>query len=164
MTITRALPLANPSLSIRRATVAELFDSPAFPLLADAYRVEAGRNASLYGTPPDRGVYEQRQASGMFHVVGAFDGNDVVGFAGLFVTPVAHFTGKLIGTVETLYLSPTYRPGGGGAQLLRCVEDVAREHGATSLYLNAPIGGRLPRILERSTYTEVGRVFCRGLV
>lgn len=151
------------SITIRPCVCDDVFNAPNFAELAAEYQAEAARNADLFGRPPDLEGYKRLEANGVLHVLGVFYGDMVVGFAGLLVTPVLHFQGRLIGTLESLFVSPGYRAGGTGTALLRAVEDLARSRGAVGLYVTSPADGRVAAILPRSGYRETNRTFYRGL-
>jgi GNAT superfamily N-acetyltransferase len=148
---------------IRAASVAEIFDSPLIVALGDEYRDEALRNPDLMGALPDRDAYARLVDAGMLHVLGVFVGVDLVGICTVLVTPVLHFGGKLIATTETLFVARAHRAGGVGVKLLRAAEAAAIEAGAGGLYVTAPSGGRLERLMPHAGYRETNRVFYRSL-
>ncbi|MEX3630325.1 MAG: GNAT family N-acetyltransferase [Burkholderia sp.] len=150
-------------ITIRPCACDDVFNAPNFADLAAEYQSEAARNADLFGRPPDLEGYKRLEANGVLHALGVFYGEMVVGFAGLLVTPVLHFQGRLIGTVESLFVASGYRAGGTGTALLRAVEDRARDLGAVGLYITSPADGRVAAILPRSGYRETNRTFYRGL-
>lgn len=151
------------SITIRPCACDDIFTAPNFADLTAEYQSEAARNADLLGRPPDLDGYRHLEANGVLHALGVFHGEMVVGFAGLLVTPVLHSQGRLIGTVESLFVSSGYRAGGTGTALLRAVEDRARDLGAVGLYVSGPANGRVVAILPRSGYRETNRTFYRGL-
>ncbi|MDR0439471.1 MAG: GNAT family N-acetyltransferase [Candidatus Accumulibacter sp.] len=148
---------------IRPITVAEAFDSPAFVALCDEYRAESLRNPGLSGSLPDREGYTRLVDSGVLKPLGVFAGEELVGLCAIFITPVLHFGGRVIASTETLFVAEKYRAGGVGLRLLHAAELVARQAGADGLYVSAPSGGRLERVLPRAGYRETNRVFYRGM-
>ncbi|MDR3004431.1 MAG: GNAT family N-acetyltransferase [Acidovorax sp.] len=148
---------------IRAITVAEAFDSPVFAALCDEYREESLRNPDMLGTPPDRTGYSRMVDAGLLHPLGVFVGGELVGLCAVLIAPVLHFGGKVIATTETLFVAKAHRAGGAGMELLRAAEGVATKAGAAGLYVTAPTGGRLERLLPRAGYHETNRVFFRGL-
>lgn len=146
----------------RRVAFAELAEAPTFEVLCAEYARESA-NADLAGRAPDQQAYAALQAAGVAHFLGVFRGAELVGFACLLVTPVPHFEGRLIGTTESLFVAAAHRPGGAGIALLRAAEALARDLGATGLYVSSPAEGRLARVLPGAGYRETNRVFYRGL-
>lgn len=149
--------------NIRAITVDEVFDSPAFSALCDEYREEASRNPNLLGAMPDREGYAQLVQAGLLHPLGVFAGDELVGMCAVLVTPVLHFGGKFIASTETLFVAKAHRSGGAGLKLLRAAEKVAAGAGAGGVYVSAPTGGTLERVLPRVGYHETNSVFFREL-
>jgi len=149
---------------IRPITADEAFDSPVFVALCDEYRDECLRNPNMLGAAPDREGYERLIAAGVLHPLGAFVDGELVGLCAVLITPVLHFGGKIIATTETIFVAKAHRAGGSGVKLLRAAEDLARAAGAGGLYVTAPVGGRLERLMPHVGYHETNRIFFRGLV
>lgn len=149
-------------ITIREITVDEAFDSPLFDSLCDEYRAEALRNPNLLGAMPDRESYARLYDGGLLHPLGVFVGDELAGFCAVLISPVLHFAGKRIAATETLFVAEKYRAGGVGLSLLRAAEQVAAEAGTGGLYVTAPTGGRLERLLPHIGYHETNRVFFRG--
>lgn len=147
---------------VRRVAAIELAGAPKFPSLCAEYAQESA-NADLAGRAPDIDAYLRMEAMGVAHFLGVFRGADLAGFACVLVTPVPHFQGRLIGTTESLFVAAAHRPGGAGLALLRAAEALARDLGATGLYVSGPANGRLARMLPGAGYRETNRVFYRGL-
>ncbi|WP_173063972.1 GNAT family N-acetyltransferase [Sulfurimicrobium lacus] len=150
--------------TIRTITVDEAFDSPVFAALCDEYRTESLRNPHLIGALPDRAGYERMVDAGLLYPLGVFVGDELAGICAVLITPVLHFGGKLIASTETLFIAEAHRAGGAGMKLLRAAEAVAIHAGAGGLYVTAPTGGRLERLLPHVGYHETNRIFFRGLI
>lgn len=146
---------------IRAITVTEAFDSPVFVALCDEYREESLRNPDMLGALPDREGYERLVAAGVLHPIGVFVDDELIGVCAVLITPVLHFGGKLIASTETLFVAEAFRAGGAGMRLLHAAEEVAVENGASGLYVTAPVGGRLEKLLPHVGYVETNRVFFR---
>lgn len=150
--------------TIRTITVDEAFDSPVFAALCDEYRAESLRNPDMMGAQPDREWYACMVNAGLLHMLGVFIDNQLVGLCNVLVTPAPHFSGKLTASTETIFVAEAHRAGGAGMKLLRAAEEVAVAAGAGGLYVAAPTGGRLERLLPHVGYHETNRVFFRGLL
>lgn len=148
---------------IRTITVAEAFDSPVFTALCEEYRAEALRNPDLMGALPNREGYTLLVDAGLLYPLGVFVGDELVGLCTVLIAPVLHFGGKVIASTETLFVAEAHRSGGAGLKLLRAAEEVAFRAGVVGLYVTAPSGGRLERLLPHMGYHETNRVFFRGL-
>lgn len=147
------------SVELRRITIADLFEAQGFDAVCAAYCAEANRNAALAGSAPDRARYDGLETAGMLAVIGAFQACKLVGLAIILITPVLHFEGKTIATTESIFMLPAYRNGGAGAELLQACKGVAKEAGCAGLYVSAPAGGALERVLPRSGFKQTNSVF-----
>lgn len=150
--------------TIRAITIDEAFDSPVFAALCDEYRDESLRNPDMIGALPDREGYARMVGAGLMHPLGVFVGDELVGLCAVLISPVLHFGGKVIASTETLFVAEAHRSGGAGMKLLRAAEEIAINAGAGGLYVTAPTGGRLERLLPHVGYHETNRVFFRGLL
>lgn len=159
-----ATSLARMEPTIRAISVEEAFDSPVFEALCDEYRAESLRNPDMMGALPDREGYTRMVDAGLLFPLGVFVGGNLVGLCAVMVTPVLHFGGEVIASTETLFVSEAHRAGGAGMKLLNAAEQVAIASGAGGLYVTAPVGGRLERILPHVGYHETNRVFFRRLL
>lgn len=150
--------------SIRACTIADLEASPALPALLAEYAAESS-TCGLGGANPQLATYRQLEAAGALHPIGAFYGGDeLAGFLLLLVSPVPHF-GKLAATTESYFVSAAHRKGGGaGTRLLAAAEDRARELGCEAMFVSAPAGGRLARVMgHKAGYRLTNLVFCMEL-
>lgn len=150
-------------VEIRSCTVDDAFDSPVFAALCDEYRHESSRNPNPAGALPDREGYTRLVAAGLLYPLGVFAGETLVGFCAVIVSPVLHFGGVVMASTETLFIAKAHRSGCAGLKLLRAAESVAAQVGASGLYVSAPTGGRLERLLPRVGYHETNRVFFRSV-
>lgn len=147
---------------VRAISVDEAFDSPVFAALVEEYRAEAQRNPHMLGAQPDREAYARLVNAGLMHPLGVFIGEELVGIATVLVSSVPHYAGRMIATTETIFVAAEHRAGGAGMKLLRAAEEVAVMMGAAGLYVTAPAGGRLERVLPRAGYTPTNQVFYRA--
>ena len=148
--------------SVRPITVDEAFDSPVFVALCDEYREESARDPGLMGALPSREPYTNMVNLGLMRPLGVFVDGELVGLCAVLITPVPHFDGRVLASTETLFVAQAHRAGGAGLQLLRAAEALAADAGASGLYVTAPVGGRLERVLPGMGYRETNRVFFRG--
>lgn len=147
---------------IRPVTIAELFDAPNFAELRAEYEAESLRNPDMIGAPPNRAGYEQMERAGLLRPLGAFDGDRLVGFCVVLISPVLHFAGKVLATTESIFLSKGCRRNGAGIALISAAEDAAEEAGAKGLYITAPTDSSLSRVLPRLGYGQTNAVFYSG--
>lgn len=135
------------SMEMRPMTVAEFFNRPEANDIIAEYTAESG-NPDLGSAMPSQQQYEQMESSGILSVLGAFEGDSLVGFVSVVVTMYPHF-GKLVGSVESIWLRNDKRAGSAGLRLLKTAFANAKERGAVGCYLGARHGSRQHRLYER---------------
>lgn len=146
---------------IRSCTVAEL---EAAPNLAEVL-AEYAHESSLpeLGQPQAQvETYRALESAGVFHPIGAFDGDRLIGFILPLVAPLPHY-GVVAGVVESFFVSTADRKRGVGLKLLGATEGLARAAGAKALLVSAPSGGSLSRVLPHRGYRHSNEVFVRAL-
>lgn len=146
---------------VRRTSIDEVKLDPNFKSLTDEYAGES-KIAEMPCYNLDINCYQQLEAAGLYHVLGAYVDDELVGFVAVLVTTVPHYSVKISST-ESFFVAAAYRKGGTGLKLLRAAEQCAKEQGAVILYCNAPVGSRLAQALPVMGFRESHRVFCRSL-
>ncbi|NLX17566.1 MAG: hypothetical protein GXY45_11465 [Ramlibacter sp.] len=149
-------------VTVELSTVEAVASHLDFPALALAYEQEA--DSARVGMDKVRGVnfnaYLHLEAAGLIHVVAAHDGDRLIGFAVLLLSEHLHFS-RMVATVEAIFALPET---GAGAELMRFLEGFARQQGAAGLFISAPTGGRLDRVMRRSrSYSQTNAVFYKPL-
>jgi GNAT superfamily N-acetyltransferase len=146
---------------IRHTTFSEVFNDPGFTALFEEYSEEA----ALSGLPQPNcqvQIYEQMEAAGLLHVLGAFKDGQLTGFLNLLVNVLPHY-GVRVGTAESFFVAADQRKNGGGLGLLREAERAAAAQGAVGFLANAATGSRLAEVLPKAGYQESHRLFFRRL-
>lgn len=146
---------------IRPCTIADIEQAPRLPALLAAYGEES--HIPELGEPePCFATYRAMEATGALHVIGAF-APDLVGIAILLVYGLPHYAGRKVGTLESFFVLPEFRPSGAGLALLRAAEIKAAELGAAGMLISAPLNGRLDTILPHLEYRPSNRIYVRRL-
>lgn len=149
-------------MEIRPCTVAELAAAPNLAELLAEYARESSL-PELGPTSAQIETYRKLEATGMFHPIGAFEGDELCGFILPIVVVLPHY-GVLAATVESFFVPYSLRPTGIGLRLLALAEAKARELGAKALLLSAPVAGALDAVLERMRpYRHSNNVWVRAL-
>lgn len=146
---------------VRKCALGEVQGDANFPALFREY----GEESAIAGLPsPDEklAAYRAIEASGIFHIFGAFLGDALVGFIAVLLPVIPHY-GVAIGVTESFFVAQGHRKTGAGIKLLRAAEELAREAGSPALLVSAPYGGRLAEVLPGLGYRETNRVFMRSL-
>lgn len=145
------------STIVRRCSVSDIMEDPAFPGLAEEYEAES----KIEGLPsPSRKMesYLEIYATGMLHPFAARRGPELVGFISL-LTPTLPRYGALIATAESWFVAAAHRKTGAGLRLLDEAERVAEEEGSPGMFVSSPLNSMLVEILPRRGYTAESIVF-----
>ncbi|WP_298069393.1 GNAT family N-acetyltransferase [uncultured Mailhella sp.] len=147
---------------IRRTSFDELSRQDGFEALAAAYAEECAVPA-LPRSRADAGGYRALEAQGVYQLFGAWQDGRLIGFLGVILNSVPHHEGVKFASVESLFVEPERRKGGPGLALVREAERFAAGRGAAALFMSAPRGGRLERLLPRLGFDAANTVFVKAL-
>ncbi|MGF6738492.1 GNAT family N-acetyltransferase [Paraburkholderia atlantica] len=147
--------------AIRQCTFDELASAASFGALCAGYAAESGRIAELGEHKVDGDAYRAMEAAGVARCIGAWDGDQLVGFGVVTLSVLPHFS-KLIGCLISFFVAASARKGGTGTQIREAAERIAHERGAAGLMISAPAESRLDVILPRIGYRATNRLYFRG--
>ena len=103
-------------MTIKRCSIADLESSPQLPFLLTKYAEESAIPGM--GNPsPSFDQYKQLESSGALHPIGAWKGDDLVGFVLVLVWTIPHY-GRKAASTESFFVEPLARPQGFGLKLL----------------------------------------------
>jgi GNAT superfamily N-acetyltransferase len=148
-------------ITIRHCAASELLDAPNRFELWDEY----ARESSAGGMPKPEvqiEMYRSLENAGVLRLIGAFDGDTLVGFVSVLTNVLPHY-GVLAAITESFFVAAAYRKTGAGMNLLREAELHAKAIHAPVLLVSAPTGGRLAAVLPNVGYVETNRVFLKKL-
>jgi len=127
---------------------------------------EYAAESSTEGLPapqPDMALYRALHASGCMHTLAAFQGDTLIGFLVMLAHRNPHY-GITLAVAESLFVAAAHRAGGAGLRLMREAEDLGARLGAAGIFLSAPAGGKLERMMQASSaYRHSNTVFFRSL-
>lgn len=147
-------------MEVREVTVRTIHDDPAFAGLISEYIEES----SLAGMPPpcwELDTYLKMESVGFLHSLGAYRGDDLIGFMLLLVSVLPHY-GIPVATSESYFVAREYRSTGAGLRLLREAEKLAASLGAVGILVGAPIDGKLNAVLSKTEYMPTNTVYFRS--
>lgn len=148
-------------VEIRQTTVNETMISPDFAVLAGEYAAES----QMEGLPPpvaDFSMYEVMEAQGVFKIFTSWDSGRLTGIITLLWARLPHFSAS-IAMSESFFVRKQDRKGGAGLYLLDKAEDHARELGSPVLFLTAPFGSILAKVLPRRGYRPSNIILVKDL-
>ena len=146
-------------MSVELASYARLLEQTA---LLQEYAAEC--SIPEIGIPePNARVYEAMEHAGVFQGFMAYQGESVVGFAGLLLPIMPHYS-KRVATVESIFVTASARKSGIGKELMSAVEEFAKDAGCAAILWSAPTGGKLERLLSaHKRYRRTNSVFTASL-
>jgi GNAT superfamily N-acetyltransferase len=150
-----------PSISIRPCTVSDMENAHNLAALLAEYGVESAIEG--LGQPSAQiETYRQMEALGMLCLIGAFQGDELVGFLIMIVSVLPHY-GKRIASTESFFVASAARKGGAGLKLLCEAERLAKSLGAMGFFVSAPTNSRLDSVLTAKQYRHTNQVFFKVL-
>lgn len=149
------------ALTIRPCTVDEICCAPNRVALMEEYAQES-RTDELPPIDVQWEHYKAMENIGIFMPIGAFIGEEMIGFVCVICNILPHF-GALFAVTESFFVASAHRKSGAGLRLLRAAEQKAREMGSPCLMVSAPRGGVLEQIMPRMGYRHSNSVFVRRL-
>ncbi len=148
-------------LVVRDSSIAEFEAAPNIWELLQLYADES----AVKGLPSPSAkaeLYKQLESTGALHSIGAFLGDELVGFITVLSAKLPHY-GNLVSVAESFFVTKEHRKTGAGLRLLRSAEEHAKSVGSPGLLVSAPVGGDLAEVMPGVGYTESSRVFFKAL-
>lgn len=152
-------PSPAAAVTIRHIALAEL-SAQAGELLKAHWR-EIAREKDLMVLDPDWSRYEQLEAAGLLLSLGAFDGEQMVGYSVGLVHPHPHYRGLVYYQNDVLFVSPEARHSRLGIRLIQDTEAAAEAMGARWHAWHAKKGSKLDFLLERKGYAVHDIIYAR---
>jgi len=147
--------------AIRQCTFDELASAASFDLLCAEYAAESGRIPGLGAPNVDRAMYRAMEAAGMGQCIGAWCGDELVGFGVVTLSTLPHYS-KLLGCLISFFVAAAARKSGAGTQIREEAERIAKARGGVGLMISAPAESRLDVILPRIGYQATNRLYFKG--
>jgi len=149
------------SAVLRKVTADDMLADPMFYILVVEYEQESA-NPELGRYDWQAPIYRALEEEGKLHIVAAYNGGKLVGFA-TAITSILPHCGKLIASTESLFVSKEQRKGRLGMNLVEELEYLAKQNGAMALFLTAPVNGALGKLAPRMGYRHTNEVFFKAL-
>ncbi|WP_300379619.1 hypothetical protein [Henriciella sp.] len=120
----------------------------AMPLLAE-HREELATDKALMVLKPDRERYEALDDLGMLLVIGAFRGEELVGYSANIISPNLHYSDLTMCQNDVLFVRKADRKGPLGLKLIRETEKRGKARGAQIMLWHAKPGTSLDKLMPR---------------
>lgn len=148
-------------VTIRRSCAAEFEQEPNLPALFEEYAQESAC-PEMGAISVNLDAYKAVEAAGCLKVLTAHQNGQMVGFLVMLVNKALHFSAPAA-TFESFFVARAARQSGAGMALLWEAEAWARELDAKCLFVSAPAGGVLERVLAGKGWRHANTVFAKGL-
>jgi GNAT superfamily N-acetyltransferase len=145
-------------MPVRPIAIADSWDV-ALPLMQENWR-ETGDS---FPFEPSRDFYEHCERMQLLFAMGAYIGEDLVGYAVVMVAPHPFNPNVKVASGNPLYVVPQYRCGVLPGRLMLGAEREARERGAHKVYWHMRAGTKAAEMLAEHGYSVVDNVLMKEL-
>lgn len=112
---------------------------------------------------PDMARYQALIDAGVMVALGAFNGDQIVGYSTFFVSPHTFNPAVVCALTEALFVAPEYRKSSAAFKLIAATEKAAQARGCHVMYWHTAAGTRLPETLARRGYRQADIVMEKEL-
>ena len=95
--------------------------------------------------------------------VAAFDGDEIVGYCTMVITPHLHNPAVIVASNDALFVAKPYRNGLTAGRLIKAAEQEAKSRGARKVLWHTRAGTGLAAMLERRGYQPADIVVMKEL-
>jgi GNAT superfamily N-acetyltransferase len=111
---------------------------------------------------PSAERYQALVDAGIMFALAAFDGERLVGYCTMLVTPTMHNPSVIIASNDALFVAPKYR-GITGGRMIRAAEQEAKSRGACRVLWHTRSGTKLHESMARHGYVQADIVMMKEL-
>lgn len=159
VTHTGVMFMEKPKTSIRPIKVMEWIDRVG-PLIEEHWQ-EIALNKRLMVLKPNVEVYEGLERENRVIALGAFVGDEMVGYSVNVLVQHLHYADLLVAQNDIVFIAKTHRHGRLGVALIQRTEIAVKERGARMLFWHAKQGTPLESLLPRMGYGVQDIVFSK---
>lgn len=131
--------------------------------LLEAHREELTTNKGLMILKPDISTYEMLESKNALLSLGAFDGEEIVGYSVNIMAHNLHYSDLMMCQNDVLFVREDKRQGPTGLKLIYETERLAKDRGADLMLWHAKPDTNLNDILPRLAYRVQDVVYTRVL-
>lgn len=131
--------------------------------ILEQHREELATDKSLMVLKPDLPVYIQLEDNDALLSIGAFDGDEIVGYSVNIISRNLHYADVVMCQNDVLFLKPDYRTGPNGLRLIRETERLAKGRGCHMILWHAKSDTQFMAILRKLGYRVQDVIYSRGL-
>lgn len=143
-------------MRVAEIQIADNFEQ-ALPLLRANWE-ETGFDAPF---DPSKEQYVAMQECGALFAIGAFDGDQIIGYSTAIIVPYAHSQHYRYCATDALFVTPAYRHATIGARLIAETERIAQARGARFIAWHTRAGTGFAEVLGKRGYEPADVVMVR---
>lgn len=132
-------------------------------ILLEDHRLELATNKGLMVLNPDIATYLRLEENQSMLSLGAYDGNEIVGYSVSIVHCNLHYADVIMCQNDVLFLKESYRTGANGLRLIRETERLARERGCHMMLWHAKMDTTFMAILHKLGYGVQDIIYSKAL-
>ena len=148
-------------VEIRKIPVENILNDSNFDYICSKYADES-KIKFMPNIKPDHDYYVELEEKGMLKSIGVYSDDSLVGIATFLVFPIPHYS-AIGATIESLFILKEHRHHGTGIKLNEFIYNYAKESGAVSIFMSAPIDGSLNRVAESFGFTKTNITYTREI-
>lgn len=152
--------MATATIQMREISIRQMQDLSAD--LISAHWRELCKDRDRRKLAPDWDRYYDLERAGLIHSIGAWDGEDLVGYSVNILSTHLHYRDLLLLTNDLLYVADSARKASVGGRLIKATEQLARDLGAHEVTWHAKPGTALDVALSKSdAYSVMDTLYVR---
>jgi GNAT superfamily N-acetyltransferase len=111
---------------------------------------------------PSAEAYQKVVDCNAMFVIAALDGDDVIGYCTMIISPHLHNPDVIVASNDALFVAKPYRNGMTSGRLIKAAEDEAKRRGASKVLWHTRAGTSFAAMLERRGYQPSDIVVMKG--
>lgn len=111
---------------------------------------------------PSADAYQKVVDCNAMFVIAAFDGDDVIGYCTMIISPHLHNPDVIVASNDALFVAKPYRNGMTSGRLIKAAEGEAKRRGASKVLWHTRAGTSFAAMLERRGYQPSDIVVMKG--
>ena len=129
--------------------------------LIEAHWNEIALNQDKIKLNPDWETYYKLESLNMVYAYTARKDNKLVGYFTVVATKGLHYVDHVFAACDIIFISPEYRKGRAGANLIKYAEKDLKEKGVSVLAINTKDHAPFDKLLQRLDYSLVERLYSK---
>lgn len=124
---------------------------------------EIGKDHEVIPLDPDWEAYDRMYERGGLFVVGAFEGDNLVGYVFAMVMGHLHYKRTLCGFYDLYWLAPEHRKGMAGVRLFKAAEAVMTDLGCVKIFAPTKLWHDVGRLFSRMGWKPIETTYAKML-